>query len=232
MIGHPLIIFGMFLSNIAKLIWRQFYRLKYKTQNVHLSEGVHFNQKTKFGNNIRIGQDTWISDSEIGDNSYIGNNCSLPNCHLGMYCSIGPNVKVINDSHPTRNFVSTSPIFYSTNKQCGVSYVTSSKYEEKRTINGRNLIVGNDVWIGKDVKIISGITIGDGAVIGMNAVVTKDIPPYAIVGGVPAKLIRYRFETSIIDKLLEFKWWNKPEEWIKEHVELFANIEEFIKVLD
>ena len=83
------------------------------------------------------------------------------------------------------------------------------------------------MWIGNDVRIIGGITIGDGAIVGLGAVVTKDVPPYAIVGGVPAKIIRYRFEQDKIEELLRDKWWNKEEEWIKE-VFIRHNIKNYI----
>ena len=92
-----------------------------------------------------------------------------------------------------------------------------------------SIIIGNDVWIGDNVLIFEGIRIGDGAIIAAGAVVTKDVDPYAIVGGVPAKLIRKRFTQDQIDFLRAFKWWNKPESWIKSNVEDFTNIEVFMQ---
>ena len=96
-------------------------------------------------------------------------------------------------------------------------------FKERLSIDGRSCIIGNDVWIGNDVRIIGGITIGDGAIVGLGAVVTKDVPPYAVVGGVPAKIIRYRFEQDKIEELLRDKWWNKEEEWIKDNFIKYAN---------
>ena len=84
--------------------------------------------------------------------------------------------------------------------------------------------IGNDVWIGANVTIVNGVTIGDGAVIGANSIVTKDIPPYSIYGGVPAKCIRMRFEQNQIDFLLKLKWWNMDEEWIRSNSLLFSDV--------
>ena len=88
--------------------------------------------------------------------------------------------------------------------------------------------VGNDVWIASDVKLLPGIVIHDGAVIAAGAVVTKDVPPYAIVGGVPAKVIRYRFTKEQIESLLDIQWWNKDEKWIREHAGLFDDVDGFL----
>ena len=99
-------------------------------------------------------------------------------------------------------------------RQNGLRIILTLKVQKK-------VIIGNDVWIGSHALILGGVKIGDGAVIGAGAVVTKDVPPYAVVGGVPARIIKYRFSQEIIDKLLEIKWWNLPENILKENIKLF-----------
>ena len=88
--------------------------------------------------------------------------------------------------------------------------------------------IGNDVWIGLNATILDGVTIGDGAIVAAGAVVTKDVPPYAVVGGVPAKIIKYRFTESQIDFLLKFRWWEKDRKWIQQNYKRFQDIESFI----
>ena len=94
---------------------------------------------------------------------------------------------------------------------------------------GESNIIGNDVWIGANVVIMNEISVGDGAVIGAGSIVTKDVPPYAIVVGSPARIIRYRFEKEEIEFLLNFRWWDKDSNWIKDNYLKFNNIKEFKK---
>ena len=89
--------------------------------------------------------------------------------------------------------------------------------------------IGNDVWIGLNATILDGVTIGDGAIVAAGAVVTKDVPPYAVVAGVPAKIIKYRFTESQIDFLLKFRWWEKDRKWIQQNYKRFQDIESFIE---
>ena len=173
-----------------------------------------------------------ISFSHIGYGTYFGENCRLTNCKIGRFCSISNNVNHIRRKHPL-NCVSTSPSFYSSipglfnGDLCSFNF-NEFEYEENEGEFG--LIIGNDVWIGTNVLIKTGVTIGNGAVVGMGSVVTKDIPPYAIVAGNPAKIIRYRFSEEQIKALLEIKWWDWPLEVIKERKDDFNDdIDEFIK---
>jgi len=135
--------------------------------------------------------------------------------------------------HPVSGFVSIHPAFYSPdNLGNRLDYVSESKFNEFRFLNNQYLLkIGNDVWVGQSAMLMEGITIGDGAVVGAGAVVTKDVPPYTIVGGVPAKEIKKRFSEKEIEFLINLRWWDKEEEWIKQYAEFFTDIRVLMSVV-
>jgi acetyltransferase-like isoleucine patch superfamily enzyme len=165
----------------------------------------------------------------IGRGSYIGRS-SLVEVEVGRFCSLGSNIRNGYGVHPSKFFVSTHPAFYSTKEQAGFSFVKNNKFEEHKYLTDKyRIIIGSDVWIGNDVILMDGIQIGNGAIIATGSVVTKDVLPYEIVGGIPAKHIRFRFEKEEIEFLQIIKWWNKDIIWIKENAEKFENIKHFYK---
>lgn len=143
---------------------------------------------------------------------------------IGNFCSIGDDVTIIKGHHPIE-FVSTHPFSYE--KKCG-NYIDAD-IDISNEIKTDKVIIKNDVWIGANVSIMPGVTIENGAIIATGAIVTKNVPAYAIVGGVPAKLVRYRFEPSIREQLLETEWWLWPHEKIKKNITLFHKPNEFVK---
>ena len=179
---------------------------------------------------LKIGRHSFLNGT-VGAYSYIGEHCRL-NAYIGKFCSISNNVKTVESSHPLQR-VSMSPVFYSVSCQCNDTFVESDKYQDTNYVDDKRRIackIGNDVWIGENVLIKGGVTIGDGACVAMGAVVTKDVPPYAIVGGVPAKIIRMRFSDDQISLLEQIKWWERDETWLRKNVDIFSNIEKFIEV--
>lgn len=149
-----------------------------------------------------------IVDSVIDRYSYCSYDCQIVSCDIGAFCSISDHVYIGGAEHPM-DWVSTSPVFQKV-KHSGPTK-RFAKYDLPPVKRTR---IGSDVWIGHAATIKQGVTIGHGAVIGSNAMVTKDVPPYAIVGGNPSKVIRYRFDDKTIEKLLKSEWWEWPEEKI------------------
>ncbi len=125
----------------------------------------------------------------------------------GRYCSIGKDVQVMGDAHPT-SWISSSPAFYRPRR--------ARQYESKRTVFpdfssiGEKIVVDHDVWIGDGALLAHGIRLGTGCIIGARAIVTRDVPPYAIVAGAPASIIRYRFPDQTVERLLASEWWDWP----------------------
>jgi len=136
---------------------------------------------------------------------------------MGNYCSLAGGVTIFLGGEHGKNWVSTFPF-----------NVISEKGKTLNHSKG-DVVIGSDVWIGTDVTIISGVTIGDGAILGANAVIAKDVPPYAVAAGNPARIIRYRFDTVTIRKLLAIKWWHWPDQKVQENIHLLSsdNIEDF-----
>lgn len=168
----------------------------------------------------------------LGYGSYIGPYSKI-SAHIGRFTSIASYVCTVAGRHAYQApFATTCPMFFSLNpnhSQSGSTFATEQMFEElKFAVPEKQLDVeiGNDVWIGERAMLIGGVHIADGAIVLAGAVVTKDVPPYAIVGGVPAKIIRYRYDKETISFLLQTQWWNNTEEWFKENWILLTDIDQ------
>ena len=163
----------------------------------------------------------------MGYGSYMGANCHL-SAYIGRFTSIGGNVSQIIETHAYKfPSATTSQLFYSIKSPVGFSFSNQNLIEEYRYYDKDKQIavkIGNDCWIGNDIRIIGGVEIGDGAVVLTRAIVTKDVPPYAIVGGIPAKVIGYRYDEETILFLQKIRWWNNSIEWFKENWSLLNDI--------
>ena len=178
-----------------------------------------YKRKSAISSKSRVFPFSRFTNSKIEDFSYIGLFAFVNNTSIGKYCSISMNFKSGLGIHPT-SLVSTSPIFYS--KKYAIK--SSFGFGRSKTVNEyKRVTIGHDVWIGADVIIMDGVKVGNGAIIAAKAVVTKDVPNYAVVGGVPAKCIKYRFSDEIISKLEALSWWDWSEEKIKKNKLFFTN---------
>jgi acetyltransferase-like isoleucine patch superfamily enzyme len=166
---------------------------------------------------VKIDRSTLIHHSDIGRCSYIGAFGMVFKSKIGKYCSISYGVTIGPPEH-NYNKVTTHPFLYDSfyNMLPQESLLENTKFDE-------DLTIGNDVWIGCGVTILRGVTVGHGAVIGANALVNKDVPPYAIVAGNPARIIKYRFEPDIIEKLLDISWWDWSAEKIRNNHKFFTS---------
>jgi acetyltransferase-like isoleucine patch superfamily enzyme len=162
---------------------------------------------------VRISEYAIISDSKIGYLSSVGKYTKIIHCEIGKFCSVSWDATINAVSHPVDHLTINAFPY--------VPYV--GNFVKDRSQSYKKVVIRNDVWIGANSVIMPGITIGNGAIIGAGAVVTKDVPDYAIVAGVPAKIIKYRFDQETINKLLELKWWNLKPEVIKKNIHLWQN---------
>lgn len=171
---------------------------------------TRFSEKEKRGRFRVFSPELFAPDCTIGEYSYIARGTTVSDCHIGKYCSVGPNCTIGFGQHPN-NWPSTSPVFSSSVKIFEQAHALTSHYPHERA----PIVIGHDVWIGANVYIRNGVNIGNGAIVAAGAAVVKDVQPYEIVGGVPAKTIRFRFPADVVRELLELNWWDKDYEKLK-----------------
>lgn len=184
-----------------------------KSDHLRLGAGAKV-PGSRFGRYVSVHERASVIDSYVGDYTYVGVASVVRESTIGKFCSIAPEVFVGLVNHPTEEFVSSHPAFF-LSRPGTWEFVNSDLFKEPPGVT-----VGNDVWIGHRALIMSSLTIGDGAVVGAGAIVTKDVPPYGVAVGVPARLIRYRFDHDTIEELLKIAWWD----W--EHDRLLESIDE------
>lgn len=177
----------------------------------------------------KIGKGTFFS-GKLGLCSYIGRE-SVIFGDIGRFTSIASNCTVLVGRHAyTYPYVSTSPAFYSLLQQTTIKFAKQQLFNEQKYADEERKVpvkIGNDCWINSDVRLVSGVTIADGAVILAGSIVTKDVPPFAIVGGVPAKIIKYRYKEEDIRFLMHIRWWERDLKWIQKHAEEFCDFQHF-----
>ena len=170
---------------------------------------------SEFGQHVDIQRNSMVYGSKLGDYTYVGKNFTVWNSVIGKFCSISWNVGIGGANHDYCK-ITQHAFLYAT--QFGlIDENNKPKYERFPD----DCIIGNDVWVGCNAVICRGVNVGDGAVIAAGAVVTKDVPPYSIVAGVPAKVIKKRCPEKLASELIQIAWWNWPIDLIKKNVELF-----------
>jgi len=180
--------------------------------------------RSDFGKNVNIYPSCTLNGyCHIGDYTTINRSTWIRNADIGKFTSIANECIINPENHNIDKAISTYGLIYQFEGVNASEKNNLEHHEDKR------VVIGNDVWIGLRSVILSGVKIGDGAVIAANAVVTKDVEDYAVVGGVPAKLIKYRFEKSVINKLMKIKWWDWEKDKIIENIMLFYDIDKFFR---
>lgn len=172
----------------------------------------------------KVESGSHVAGSSFGRYSYCGYDCEILNSEIGNYVSIANNCRMGGASHVI-TWVSTSPVFYK-----GRDSIIK-KFVEYERPPGKKIYIGHDVWIGEGCIIKQGVTIGTGAVIGMGSIVTKDIPPYSIAAGNPARIIRSRFDEKISQDLLESEWWNLSDDELEQCAPFIQSPAEFLKAV-
>jgi len=222
------------LHTFLNYFYRLLYRKLYLYRDIFIAKNVEFDRNTTFKSNIKIYKNVHIKNASIGTGTYIGWDSNYTGCVIGNFCSIAPHSQVIFGKHPSKQFITTHPAFFSLQKQAGFTFVEESIFTENTFADvqrRKSVVIGNDVWIGNGASIMEGVTIGDGAIVAAGALVTKNVEPYSIVAGVPAKIIDYRFNKDEIVRLMSLDIWNRDFEWIKNHAALFNDISHLDELL-
>lgn len=213
---------------ILDFIRQMVYKWRYRGRDIVVKRTARVHHGTELEGMNRIGQRTNFYGS-LGYGSYIATDCTL-SARVGRYTSIAPLVWSNCGIHTYKApYATTSPMFFNRGHMSGRSFATRDVIDNlrfaERTPRCVDVVIGNDCWIGQGVFFAGGVKVGDGAVVLAGAVVTKDVEPYAIVGGVPARTVGYRYDADTIRYLLALKWWDLPHEQLRRDWELLTDIE-------
>jgi acetyltransferase-like isoleucine patch superfamily enzyme len=212
------------LSNIKSYLRHIWLKRKFPTSVIHC--GVNLDHHSEMGIYCVLFKDVTLINTKLGAYTYIQKGSSVLNAELGKFCSVAGGVEIGLPQHSITG-ASSHPIFYL--KNTPLPKVFSHKDFH---ITTNKTYIGHDVWIGKNAMVMSGVNVGVGAVIGAGAVVTKDIPAYAVVGGIPARIIKYRFTKTIRSELSTSQWWNLKDEWLEANYHLFMNPRDLLAAID
>lgn len=170
--------------------------------------------RSRLESHVSINRRNFVNDSSVGSMTYTGVGTSVHKADIGKFCSIASGVELGGADHDY-----TAVSTYTKER---LNSALGGGYEEKNAFEAYTCKIGNDVWIGANATIVGKASVGDGAVVGAGAVVVGDIPPYAIAVGVPARVLRFRFDEETIGRLLGIAWWSWPLEFLLEHQDLIT----------
>jgi acetyltransferase-like isoleucine patch superfamily enzyme len=203
-------------------LWKLLLNIKNPSCKIRTS---HVGRNVIFSKGNYVGYGTVLAADKIGKYTYINDYCLIDRNvkSIGNFCSIAYHARIGLGSHPT-DWVTTHPFPYQEKYKFRANSVNFGDEQNWETV------IGNDVWIGANATILAGVKVGDGAIIGAHSLVTKDVKPYSVVVGSPARHVKYRFEEDVISRLQDSKWWNWSDDELRKKVNLFDSPEKLLNL--